>query len=446
MFENGPPDDRFRVSEGQARRLVSEFGTPLYVVGEEHFREKLRGFRLALTSSHPAVAVSFAAKANSTLAVLQIAHQEGYGIDVASEGELEAALRAGVPAADCHLHGNNKSRAELERAIHEGIGYIAVDNLEEIELLGLLDPTRKTKVLVRVAPGVRPETNAKISTGQDDTKFGFNISDGSARLATLRVLELGLSLQGFHCHVGSQLLNPQAQLSAGRIIAQFALSIFAENGYSARILNVGGGLGVRYTDEKPRDARSYCEMIAGEVSTVLAESQLSPVLAMEPGRSVVAESGVTLYQVGVVKTIKVEGQEKTFVSVDGGLADNPRPALYGAKYQVERVAKQGINWEYVTDGPGAALGVERLTRTVTVSGRHCETDKLFENVELPQDLGKGDILQVLTTGAYNSTMASNYNRYPRPATVMLRSDGEMFLAQERESFEMIFARERILKS
>ena len=432
MFSHGPLDDRFRVSEGQARRLVSAFGTPLYVIGEDHLRGKLRAFRSALTSSYSAVGVSFAAKANSTLAILQIAHEEGYGVDVASEGELEAALRAGVPASHCHLHGNNKSQIELERAIKEGIGYVAVDNREEIELIASLDLSRSVKILIRVAPGVRPETNAKISTGQDDTKFGFNITDGSARLATLRVLELGLPLEGFHCHVGSQLLNPQAQLSAGKIIAEFALAIFRETGYEARILNVGGGLGVRYTDEQPRDAKSYCEMIANEVSSALKGSGLTPILAMEPGRSVVAESGVTLYRVGVVKTIKVEGHDKTFVSVDGGLADNPRPALYGAKYHVERVAKAEMNWEYVTDGPGAALGAQRLTRIVTVSGRHCETDKLFEDVELPEDIAKGDILQVLTTGAYNSTMASNYNRYPRPATVVLRSDDTMFAAQKRE--------------
>jgi diaminopimelate decarboxylase len=424
------PDDRFRLDEVQARELAAAFGTPLYVLDEDHFRAQVRRYRAACEAAWPGGQVAFASKANSTLAVLAIAAQEGCLVDVASEGELRAALAAGVPAERCHLHGNNKTVQELAFAIEQGVSEIVVDNFGEIEVLTLLAETNELPDLVlRLAPGVDPVTHHKISTGQADTKFGFNLADGSAEEATLRCLRAGLPLAGFHCHVGSQLLDPEAQVSGGELIAQHAAEMRRRHGFSARILNVGGGLGVRYLPEhSPTPVEDYCRTVAEAVRRSLEGTGLEPTLIQEPGRALVAESGVTLYSVGVVKTVPTKSGPKTYVCVDGGLSDNPRPALYDAPYQIERVAP-------------AAGSAER--GTFTVSGKHCETDLLFPAAPLPKDIRTGDLVQVLCTGAYNSSMASNYNRYPRPATALIRPDGTYELVQRRDTWAEMVARESV---
>ncbi|MFQ3586035.1 MAG: diaminopimelate decarboxylase [Fimbriimonadaceae bacterium] len=424
-------DSRFRLTDDQAQLLADRFGTPLYVVDEAHFRARIRRYRAAFRAARPKSELTFASKANSTLALLAIAAQEGCMIDVASEGELRAALAAGVPAGRCHLHGNNKSEGELRFAIASGINQIVVDNFGEIESLvraGALEA--KTELVLRLAPGVDPKTHAKISTGQADTKFGFNIADGSAERALLRCLELGLNVVGVHCHVGSQLLDPEAQISGGELIAQFAVEMKSRHGFVSEVINVGGGLGVRYLDEdRPMDVEDYCRLVVEAVEKALDGSGLDPLLVQEPGRSLIAESGLTLYRVGVRKTVPSrEKGERTYLCVDGGLADNPRPALYGSRYAVAPTAV------------GREGGARELA-PFTISGRHCETDRLFEDVMLPCDLREGDLLQVLCTGAYNSSMASNYNRYRRPATVLIRGSGEPVLVQRPETWEEMFARE-----
>ncbi|MFZ4508680.1 MAG: diaminopimelate decarboxylase [Fimbriimonas sp.] len=419
-------DPRFRLSDASATELAACFGTPLYVVNERHYRARLREYAQAARAAHPRGEITFASKANSTLALLKIAHQEGAGIDVASEGELRAALAAGIPASACHLHGNNKQISELKFALAEGVGLIVLDHFSEIEQVADLRPWGNTQFVLRLAPGVDPITHEKISTGQADTKFGFNISDGSASRATLRCLELQIPLIGFHCHVGSQLLDPAAQQSGGSLITQFAVAMLREHGFRSQYLNVGGGLGVRYTEkDAPMGCEEYCRLIADTLKTELAGTGLDPVLAQEPGRSLIAESGVTLYRVGVIKDVPAAGGTKTFVSVDGGLSDNPRPVMYGSAYTVEAIGRRGA------------------TRKVTVSGKHCETDTLFPGIELPVDLAEGDLLQVLCTGAYNATMASNYNRYPRPATALIRENGTFELIQRRETWNEMFSRELI---
>jgi diaminopimelate decarboxylase len=424
-------DTRFRLSEDQARRLAESFGTPMYVIDETHFRQRVRQYVQAFQAAYGRSEISFASKANSTLALLKIAYDEGCRIDVASEGELRAALKAGVPASSCHLHGNNKSGAELRFAIEQGVSHIVVDSFEEIELIDAIGESLGSRVatslVLRLAPGVDPVTQHKISTGQADTKFGFNIVDGSAERATKRCLELGLALIGFHCHVGSQLLDPEAQRSGGELIAAFAVEMLQRHGFRASYLNVGGGLGVRYTEgDRPLETAAYCRLVVEAVAGALSGSGLQPVLGQEPGRSLVAESGITLYRVGVIKTVPVKGiGKRTYVAVDGGLSDNPRPALYGSRYTVERVVPSS----------GSSFS------TVTVSGKHCETDKLFEDIALPSDLAPGDLIQVLCTGAYNSSMASNYNRYPRPATVLIRENGDFSLVQRRESWDEMLSRE-----
>ncbi len=430
---------RFRASCDQAREIVRAFGSPVYVLDEAHFRGRIRAYRDAFRAAAARSELSFATKANSTVALIAIAYQEGCAIDVASEGELRAAQAAGVPASACYFHGNNKTAEELAYAIGQGIGHIVVDHFGEIEALGAeRGSLGHTNLILRLAPGVDPITHHKISTGQADTKFGFNIADGSAERATVRCLELELPLIGFHCHVGSQLLDPEAQRSGGELIAQFAVDMKREHGFEAEYLNVGGGLGVRYLDSmEPMPVRDYCGLVAESVRRVLEGSGLDPVLGQEPGRSLVGESGVTLYRVGVVKTVPAQNRTaRTYVAVDGGLSDNPRPALYGSKYEVERVLK----------GPKMLDGAEMAdSRLVTVSGKHCETDTLFPDVELPADTGPGDVLQVLCTGAYNSSMASNYNRYPRAATALIRLDGSYDLIQRRETWDELLAREILPK-
>ncbi len=414
-------DDRFRLDRATADALASEFGTPLYVLDEAHLRGRMRAYREAAEAAYAKAEVTYASKANSTLAVLKIAHSEGLKLDVASEGELRAALAAGVPAGDCHLHGNNKGRGEIAFAVEQGVSHIVADNIPELETIAGID--KDTRVVLRLAPGVDPVTHAKISTGQDDTKFGFNLADGAAEAAVKRCLDLGLNLIGFHCHVGSQLVDPEAQRAAGETIARFARTMMA-HGVRAEYLNVGGGLGVRYTDaDRPMPVAEYCRLVTQAVLDAL-DGALEPVIAQEPGRALVAESGVTLYRVGVVKEVPSPTVgRRTYACVDGGLSDNPRPALYGARYTLD--------------------AFRRGDKTFTVSGKHCETDLLFPDVALPADLAPGDPLQVLCTGAYNASMASNYNRFPRPATVLLRQSGPPALIGRRETWEELLGRENV---
>jgi len=410
------------------RELGGQFGTPLYVIDEGRFRQRIREYRAAFSAADANGEITFASKANSVLAVLKIAFLEGCLIDAASEGELRAAMAAGVPANRCHLHGNNKSRAEIEFAISVGIGQIVVDNFDELSLLHEIGG--EVEAILRLAPGVLPITNQKISTGQQDTKFGFSIQDGAAEKAVVYCLEHGINLVGIHCHVGSQLLDPEAQIAAGTIMAGFARLMFEKHGFECKILNVGGGRAVRYVHEEPVDLGDYCSRLVKGVRGALEGSGLDPKLVQEPGRALIAEAGVTIYRVGAIKEISVEGgKTKPYVVVDGGLADNPRPAMYDAVYDAMAVSADGRE-----------LGDLSSAR---LSGRHCETDLLIDDVGMPNDLKSGDFVVVLTTGAYSSSMASNYNRYPRPATVLVRQDGRFDVVQQAEKFEDMLARERV---
>lgn len=402
----------FKLEADTARALANEFGTPLYVIDEASLRAKARLF----VSSWPGD-VSFASKANTTLAVLRIVYEEGCSIDVASAGELRGALKAGVPAKACRLHGNNKSQEEIDFAVSVGVGKIVVDCFEEIERLK--DVANLPPLLIRLAPGVNPKTNAKISTGQADTKFGFPLSD--AERAVKACLDYGLPVIGFHCHVGSQLLDSEAQVGGAEALANIALDLKKSLGFETKFINVGGGLGVRYSvNDRPTGVAEYCQQIQSAIRAAL-RGELDPELGMEPGRSIIAESGVTLYSVGVVKTAATG---RVYVAVDGGLSDNPRPALYGSKYEVFWPGKD-----------------QEPTQTVTVSGKHCETDTLFPDIEAPYSVRAGDLVQVLSTGAYNSSMASNYNGFRRPATALLRADGSATLIQRRETWEELHQRD-----
>jgi diaminopimelate decarboxylase len=445
-------DNRFRLSESQAESLARRFGTPLYVVNEATLLDRIQNYQSSFRSAYPDCEISFASKANSSLALLKLAYNAGVTIDVASEGELRAALMAGIPANACHMHGNNKQASEIEFAHDSGISHVVIDHFGEIETIHKLRQGKNfsTRYILRLAPGVNPKTHSSISTGQSDTKFGFNISDGSAEKALLRCLEIGLPVDGIHCHVGSQLLDPEAQIAAGLNLASFAVEMMRRHGYETRYLNFGGGLGVRYTDSDfPTELSEYCKRLVDSVVPVLSKAGLRPRLAQEPGRSLIAEAGVTLYTVGVVKMVPIsEETTRTYVAVDGGLSDNPRPVMYQAKYTVERVHKHNPGWEYQTDGPGAVavgtiVGSPEEMQNVTISGKHCETDTLFKDVSLPRDTSTGDLIQVLCTGAYNASMANNYNRYPRPAAVLIRLDGSVNQIARRDTWDEMFAREML---
>lgn len=427
MPSGSAEDSRLVLNDEEVRALAGQFGTPLYVVGEQHLRDRVRRYLSASKAANSNSELTYASKANSTLAIIAIVASEGCLIDVASEGELRAALKAGVPASHCHFHGNAKTQDELKFAFEQGVNQIVVDNFPEIEAISSTDGSCPDLIL-RLAPGVDPKTHAKISTGQADTKFGFNIADGSAERALTKCLELRLPIVGFHCHVGSQLLDPEAQINGGQILAEFSREMKKKHGFETKVLNVGGGMGIRYRDEdEPMPVEEYCQKIADGVQTGLEGSGLDPLLVQEPGRWIVGESGVTIYRIANVKSVPTKEGHRKYVVVDGGLSDNPRPAMYGSPYPVR----------WVSGDDRDAVPTEK-TR---VSGKHCETDTLFDDVSLPGDVREGDFVQVLCTGAYNSSMASNYNRYQRPATVLIRTDGSHSLVQQRESWDTMFERE-----
>ncbi|MBN8689766.1 MAG: diaminopimelate decarboxylase [Armatimonadetes bacterium] len=422
-MENLAPSEKLILDHSQAAELAERFGTPLYVIDEQCFRNRIRHYLAAFRAAAPSVTLTFASKANSLIQILKIAHEEGCLIDVASEGELRAALHAGIPASDCHFHGNAKGRTELQFAIKSGIGQIMVDNFQELNWH--IKHQTPSELMFRLAPGVDPKTHEAISTGQADTKFGFNIGDGSALKAVKMALDAKLNVHGFHCHVGSQLLDPEAQRVGAMQLAQFAIDIYNQTQFLTKELNFGGGLGVEYVrGESPISIDEYCESVCRPVLDLLAPTPIKPVITQEPGRSLIGEQGVTLYQVLAKKTVPTVNGEKTYLSVDGGLSDNPRVVLYGAKYTVLNASRSSDQMS-----------------TFTVSGKHCETDTLFADVQLPADTEPGDYIQVLCTGAYNTMMSSNYNRFLRPPTVLITSSDEPKIIQRRESFEDLFARE-----
>lgn len=402
----------FQLDHTLAEALAAQYGTPLYVLSESHLRDRARQYLAAW----PHGEVSYASKANSNLAVLRWVHEEGLGIDVASVGEMEAALRAGVPASKLRLHGNFKTDDDIAAAAEAGVAEIVADSLAEIAALARLE--WRGHVALRLALDVHSGTPDKIATSHPDTKFGLSVATGDALEGVQEAVRHGLDLHGFHCHVGSMMLVPGPVAEAARAMAGFAFEAKAAVGYWPRSINLGGGLGVDYTPEaEPVSVLAFCASVAQAAKEALGAD--CPELRLEPGRSIAAPAGLTLYRVGVVKR---SSSGRKFVVVDGGMSDNPRPALYGAKYSV-------LAFRHDSGEPS------------TVVGRHCESDVLFPNVHLPSTIGPGDLLQVLHTGAYNASMASNYNRFLRPATVALLAEGGQKLVERRETLDDLFVRE-----
>ncbi len=415
---------RLEIGGCDAVDLARTYGTPLYVLDEDLVRANCRAFRDAFQRYYPCAHVAYAGKAFLCVAMARIIAEEGLHLDVASGGELYTAHTAGFPMEAVALHGNFKSEAELTLALELGVGRIVVDNEPELEDLARL-AARQGKiahVLIRTAPGVDPHTHQKISTGQADTKFGLNITNGSALRAMTRALELpSLKLYGIHAHVGSQLLDTEAHETAADVLCQLLAEARDRAGFVADELILGGGLGIRYMPgDKPPSVDQFVRVLIDAVKAALARYGVAePELGVEPGRSIVGEAGVTLYTVGPVKEVPIpeEPGTRTYVSVDGGLSDNPRPVMYGARYQALVANRAG----------------DDAARHVRVSGKHCETDTLLPEVSLA-DPRPGDILAVLSTGAYNQSMASNYNRFTRPPVVAVRG-GEAWVIVRRETMD-----------
>jgi len=400
--------------------LAKEFGTPLYVMDEALIRENCRRYKNAFAQNYPVEArVCYAGKAFLTLAMCRLIDEEGLYLDVASGGELFTALQAKFPAERIYMHGNFKSEEELTLAVRHKIGRVVVDCMEELERLNLIAEKNGTvaEIMLRLTPGVEAHTHEYIRTGQIDTKFGFHIENGVALEAVKKALSLKyLRLHGFHCHIGSQIFEIEPYKIAIEQMFSFAAIARSETGFVMRELNLGGGLGVRYVPEdEPPSIETFIASICEAVKDTASHFGFElPILAVEPGRSIVGEAGTTLYTIGVVKEIP---RVRTYVSVDGGMSDNPRPALYGARYFA--IVANKANRE--------------PNKVVTVAGKHCESDTLIKDIPLA-DPQPGDILAVFTTGAYHYSMASNYNRFPRPSVVFVK-DGKAKLVVRRETYD-----------
>jgi diaminopimelate decarboxylase len=379
--------------------LAAEFGTPAYVYAEDDMRARARSFMEAFRARTEHFEVIYASKAFPCTAVYRLFAEEGLSADVASGGELHLALAAGMDPERLYMHGNNKSPAELDYAIESGLGHIVVDSFDEIERLR----GRGRRVLLRVTPGIEPTTHEFIQTGQVDSKFGFQVEEVGR--ATQAAADAGLELCGLHAHIGSQILDVDVFEKLGELIAGMG---------DWPLLNLGGGLGIAYTaDDSPPSVEEYADALvrhAPDGVTVLCE----------PGRALVGNAGVTIYRVGTVKRIP---GVRTYVAVDGGMSDNLRPMLYGAKYEAEIADRFG----------GGELS--------TVAGMHCESgDVLVRDVEL-NDPRVGDVLVIPATGAYSHAMANNYNAVPRPPVIFCR-DGEARVVVRRETYEDLTLRDR----
>ena len=397
-------------------RIATEFGTPVFVYDEDEIRRRAREYVAHFGPDR----VAYASKAFLCTAMARLAHEEGLHVDCATGGELFVALRGGVPAKRVVLHGNNKSTDELGAAIEAGVGRIVVDSADELDRLDVLvrDRAEPLDVLVRVTPGVEAHTHEFIETGTEESKFGFTLAEDIALRAIARVhASPGLRLVGLHCHIGSQIYRLDAYARAIERLAALALQLHAAEGVTIEELNLGGGLGARYLPEDPELAvADYAASLhtAVERSWSAAGLAAPPRVMVEPGRSIVAPCAITLYRVGTVKDLPGIG---TYVAVDGGMSDNPRPVLYGAGYEAYLPARMA----------------EARPRRGAVVGKHCEQgDVIVADAHLPAVVEVGDLLATPTTGAYGYSMASNYNKVPRPAVVFVR-EGVPRLVVRRET-------------
>lgn len=407
-----------------ARELIQKYGSPLYVMDENRIRHNFAQYVDTMREVFGDTAkVLYASKACAFMEMYRLAHACGAGVDVVSEGELYTAYKAGVPMDTVYFHGNSKTDAEIALALELGVGYFVVDHREEVDAIetAAAKADKTAKVLLRITPGIDTHTYEAIATGQVDSKFGSAIETGQAAEITAYTLQQPhIVLKGFHCHVGSQVFDSDTFFRSADIMFAFIAKIRDTLGYTAEELDLGGGYGVRYVDADPTiDIADNIRQVGAHVFAACEKWGLPvPAMRLEPGRSIVADAGITLYTVGSVK--RIEGY-KNYVSVDGGMGDNPRFALYGAEYTV--VCPEKMN--------------EPADLTCDLVGKYCESgDILQPNVTLPASVQRGDLVAVLTTGAYNYSMASNYNRVPRLPVIMVTDDGEKVVVK-RETLDDI---------
>jgi diaminopimelate decarboxylase len=429
-------DGAIAVAGVDLRDLAAEHGTPVYVLDEADFRARARGIREAFEQAFAplgtGVDVYYAGKAFLCVAVARWAHEEGLRIDTATGGELAVALRAGVPGADIGLHGNNKSDDEIGRALAAGVGRIVLDSLGEVDRVADAAARAgvRAPVMVRLTTGVHAGGHEYVSTAHEDQKFGLSLAGGadSPAMAALRAVlaRPELDLVGVHSHIGSQILDPAGFEVAARRVLELRALLAAATGHLVREVDLGGGLGIAYVPgDVPLDPARLAKDLAGVVAAACADLRTPvPRISVEPGRAVVGPTTLTLYRVGTVKPVALDGGGvRTYVAVDGGMSDNLRPALYGARYTAALASRRG----------------SADTVPARVVGKHCESgDVVVHDVDLPADVAPGDLLAVPATGAYGRSMASNYNLVPRPPVVAVR-DGAARVLVRRETEDDLLA-------
>lgn len=403
--------------------LAKEYGTPLYVMDEDVIRDNCRKFKESIDKYYDGEGlVCYASKVFCCRAMCKIAIEENIGLDVASEGELYTAISVGFPTDKICLHGNNKSDDELTFALSHGVGHIVVDNLYELERLNKIAEKlhKKANIMFRVKPGIDAHTHSFIQTGQIDSKFGLALETGEAFEAVKTAISFeNVNLRGLHCHIGSQIFEIEPFELAAKVMLNFIAKIKNELDYEISELDLGGGFGIKYVEnDNPPDYESYMQRVSAVVNSECESLGIKrPFIMIEPGRSIAGPAGITLYTAGAVKEIP---DIRTYVSVNGGMVDNPRYILYQAEYEALVANKAN----------------EEKTEVITLAGRCCESgDLIGENMPI-QKVESGDIIAVLATGAYNYSMSSNYNRLPKPAVVMVKG-GKTRIAVKRETLEDI---------
>ena len=403
--------------------LAKKYGTPLYLLDEDKIRERCRSYKKAfLKHFGPSAQSLYASKANCFKRIYEIMSEEKMGIDVVSSGEIYVALKSGYDLSQAYFHGNNKTDEDIAYAMESGVGYFVADNVEEVKAVEAEAARRgiKQKLLLRLTPGIDPHTYEAVATGKVDSKFGTPIETGQAdEIVKFTLAQKHILLEGFHCHVGSQVFGEDIFERAAVVMLEFIAKMRDKLGFYAGVLDLGGGYGVRYTEKDPYlDIEIKVGQVAASIKKTCERLSLKmPEIHMEPGRSIVADAGMTLYTVGTVK--KIPGY-KNYVSIDGGMPDNPRYALYGSSYTCLPANKMDEVRDF----------------ECSIVGRCCESgDIIQEHVMMPSNIGRYDTVAVCTTGAYNYSMASNYNRLPRPPVIILKGGNENYVAVKRESFE-----------
>ena len=410
----------------KASDLSKEYGTPLYVIDEELVRSNCRRYYNAMKCEERGNRVTYAGKAFINMSMCNLVNEENLYLDVVSGGELYTAYKAGFPLERIYFHGNNKSDYEIDLGVRLGIGRFIVDNIHELEVLNSIaqEYGRVQKVYLRITPGVEAHTHEYIKTGQLDSKFGFPVIGDTVYDAIKRAMELEyIELNGLHCHIGSQIFDLEPFEDTTEIMLNLINDIKETLGYEIKELDLGGGFGIYYTEgDKPKEIEEYCSVIINKADEICRKLNMNvPILSIEPGRSIVGNAGLTLYTVGAIKEIP---NIRKYVSVDGGMSDNIRPALYSANYE-SLIANRVF---------------DNSKEIVTVAGKCCESgDVLLNSIEMPR-METGDILAIISTGAYGHSMANNYNRIPKAAVVSV-SNGISKVMCKRETYEDLLRNE-----